>query len=69
MGLKTEAGLVSLSMKLLGIINVVLSTAQSDGASLRPASLKLLLCLTLSLSLSLCAVAEKQNMSISLCKF
>ena len=65
MRVKTEAGLVSLSMKLLGIINVVLSTVLSDGASLGPASLKLLLCLTRSL----CAVAEKQNMSISLCKF
>ena len=65
MRVKTEAGLVSLSMKLLGIINVVLSTVLSDGASLGPASLELLLCLTRSL----CAVAEKQNMSISLCKF
>ena len=60
-----QGGLVSLSMPLLGIINVELSTGLSDGASLGPASLKLLLCL----QLSLCGVAEKQNMSISLCKF
>ena len=62
---QTGAGVVSLSMKLLGIINVVLSqilsTARSDGgASLGPASTNYY---------CVCAGAEKQNMSISLCKF